>query len=151
MDSVLNDLQSSLLLSSRVREINAFQDTSLSSLFLKTSSDGDFTFSLGAVERALRARLPWKLRLSKAKFSFQPRRPCKSRKASRKSPEQAINDPSGKPAAGSHLKLSMVCVDELQVLPSHKSVKFPFALIFIGSHYNISNVYSSLLHYSWER
>jgi len=38
--------------------------------FLKTSSDGDFTFSLGTVERALGAQLPWKLRLSKAKFSF---------------------------------------------------------------------------------
>lgn len=68
-----------------------------------------------------------------------------------KSPEWAINDPSGTLAAGSHLKLSMVCVDELQVLPSHKSVKFPFALIFIGSHYNISNVYSSLLHCSLGR
>lgn len=43
------------------------------------------------------------------------------------------------------------CADELQVLPSHKSMKFPFTLIFMGSHSNISKVSSSLLHYSWER
>lgn len=36
-----------------------------------------------------------------------------------KSPVRAVNDPSGKPAAGSHLQLGMGCVDELQVLLSH--------------------------------
>lgn len=49
----MTDLQSTLLLSSGVEKINAFQDTGLSNLSLKTSSDEDFMFSLDAVKRAL--------------------------------------------------------------------------------------------------
>lgn len=147
MGKFLSALYSTLLLSSRVRKINAFEDMNLSGLFLKASSDGDFT--PGTAERALRAQLPWKLRLSKAKFSSHPWRPWKSRKASRKSPERAINDPCGKAELAA--TSASACGDELQVLPSHTSVKFPFTLIFMGSHSNISKVCSSLLHYSWGR
>lgn len=53
MGKFLNDLQSTLLLSSRVRKINAFEDMNLSGLFLKASSDGDFTFSPGTAEKEL--------------------------------------------------------------------------------------------------
>ena len=70
LEKLLDDLWSTCLLSNGVKKMNAFQDLSLSNLFLSAFSDEDFASSLGRVKRALFAQLLWSWRLSNAKFSF---------------------------------------------------------------------------------
>lgn len=53
LEKLLDDLWSTCLLSDGVKKMNAFQDKSLSNLFLSAFSDEDFTLSLGRVKRAL--------------------------------------------------------------------------------------------------
>lgn len=118
-------------------------------VFLKASSDGVFILPRHS-RKSSESSATSKTEAEQGKVFLPSMKSLEKQKSKQEKPRESfLMTPVGRQQLAA--TSASACADELQVLPSHKSMKFPFTLIFMGSHSNISKVSSSLLHYSWER